>query len=131
MGRSSGYKGLLIPSAWKSVCPPPSEKPKLNLINHTPENAHKQSAAHAAQTQALFDGLQTQTQAETQPKDVGDVSVDLMITPIKDEEKNRIEATKKELEEERRKFTEAAVRLGREKAALEVRFGFFIYFLKL
>jgi hypothetical protein len=57
------------------------------------------------------------------------VSVDLMITPIKDEEKNRIEATKKELEEERRKFTEAAVRLGREKAALEVRFGFIIFII--
>ena len=55
------------------------------------------------------------------------MSVDLMITPIKDEEKNRIEATKKELDEERRKFTEAAVRLGREKAALEVRFGFIIF----
>jgi hypothetical protein len=57
------------------------------------------------------------------------VSLDLMITPIKDEEKNRIEATKKELEEERRKFTEAAVRLGREKAALEVRFGFILLLL--
>ena len=51
---------------------------------------------------------------------VGEVSVDLMITPAKDEEKDRIELTKMELEEERRKFTEAAVRLGREKATLEV-----------
>ena len=55
-----------------------------------------------------------------------DMSVDLMITPIKDEEKNRIEVTKKELEEERRKFTEAAVRLGREKATLEVLFLIFL-----
>ena len=132
MGRSSGYRVLLITSAWKSVCPPlPSEHPKQKLIKYIiyPENAHKQSAAHAAQTQALFDGLQSQTQARTQPKDVGDVSVDLMITPIKDEERDRIEATKKELEEERRKFTEAAVRLGREKATLEVRFVSFYFIL--
>jgi hypothetical protein len=52
-----------------------------------------------------------------------------MITPIKDEERDRIEATKKELVEERRKFTEAAVRLGREKATLEVRFVSCFYFL--
>jgi hypothetical protein len=50
-----------------------------------------------------------------------------MITPIKDEERDRIEATKKELVEERRKFTEAAVRLGREKATLEVRFVFILF----
>jgi hypothetical protein len=43
-----------------------------------------------------------------------------MITPVKDEERDRIEVTKMGLEEERRKFTEAAVRLGKEKAALEV-----------
>jgi hypothetical protein len=46
--------------------------------------------------------------------------VDFLITPAKDEEKDRIELIKKGLDEERRKFTEAAVRLGREKAALEV-----------
>ena len=43
-----------------------------------------------------------------------------MTAPARDEEQNRIDERFKELEEERRKFTEAAVRLGREKAALEV-----------
>lgn len=43
-----------------------------------------------------------------------------MIAPAKDEERDRIEVTKKELAEERRKFTEAAVKLGKEKALLEV-----------
>jgi len=48
------------------------------------------------------------------------MSVDLMTVPARDEEKERLEARFKELEDERMKFTEAAVRLGREKAALEV-----------
>jgi hypothetical protein len=82
-------------------------------------NAHKQSAVHVAKTQALFDGLQEQ-HVIARARDIGEVSVDLMITPTKDGEKDRIEMTKRELEEERRKFTEAAVRLGREKATLEV-----------
>ena len=83
------------------------------------ENAHKQSAAHAAETQALFDGLQEQP-AVARAGDVDEVSADLMITPAKDEERDRIEVMKRGLDEERRKFTEAAVKLGREKAALEV-----------
>lgn len=55
--------------------------------------------------------------------DVGDVSVDLMTVPARDEERQRLEARFKELDDERKKFTEAAVRLGREKAALEVRYS--------
>ena len=51
------------------------------------------------------------------------MSVDLMTAPARDEEQKRIDERFKELEEERRKFTEAAVRLGREKAALEVCFS--------
>jgi hypothetical protein len=51
---------------------------------------------------------------------VGEVSVDLMIIPPKDEEKDRLEVTKWELDEERKKFTAAAVRLGKgEKVKLE------------
>ena len=38
----------------------------------------------------------------------------------RDEEQHRLDERFKELEEERRKFTDAAVRLGKEKAALEV-----------
>ena len=44
-----------------------------------------------------------------------------MTAPARDEEKQRLDARFTELEQERRKFTEAAVRLGKEKAALEVR----------
>ncbi|KAI0352101.1 hypothetical protein OH77DRAFT_1460841 [Trametes cingulata] len=81
------------------------------------EEAQKQAAASAAQVQELFDRF-----AEEQSKPANhaaDMSVDLMTAPARDEERQRLDARFKELEEERRKFTEAAVRLGREKAALE------------
>jgi hypothetical protein len=44
-----------------------------------------------------------------------------MNVPAKDEERDRLDAIKNQLDGERRKFTEAAIRLGRDKAALEVR----------
>ena len=44
-----------------------------------------------------------------------------MTVPARDEERQRLDERFRELDEERKKFTEAAVRLGREKAALEVR----------
>jgi hypothetical protein len=90
------------------------------------DEAHKQSAAHAAQTQALFDQLQQDQPVPLMHKkhnprhEVGEMSLDLMITPVKDEERDRIGAIKKGLEEERKRFTEAAVKLGRERATLEV-----------
>ena len=52
--------------------------------------------------------------------DAGEISVDLMTVPARDEERQRLESRAKELDDERKKFTEAAIRLGREKAALEV-----------
>ena len=54
-------------------------------------------------------------------------SFDLMITPAKDEEKERMDGMRKGLDEERKKFTEAAVKLGKERARLEV--GFFFSFV--
>lgn len=82
------------------------------------DKAQKEAAASAAQTQELFDRF-----AEAQrlaSSEIPDMSVDLMTAPERDEEKQRLEARFRELEEERRKFTETAVRLGKEKAALEV-----------
>ena len=49
------------------------------------------------------------------------MSVDLITAPARDEERQRLDARFKELEDERQKFTEAAIRLGKEKAAIEVR----------
>ncbi|KZT07244.1 uncharacterized protein LAESUDRAFT_742987 [Laetiporus sulphureus 93-53] len=80
------------------------------------EEAQKQASTYAAQTQALFDRF---AEEEKPQGDVGEMSVDLMTAPARDEEKRRLDTRFKELEQERQKFTEAAVRLGREKAALE------------
>jgi hypothetical protein len=46
---------------------------------------------------------------------------DLMIASERDVERDRLDRIKKELEDEREKFTHAAVRLGKEKSAFEVR----------
>ncbi|KAI0333888.1 hypothetical protein GY45DRAFT_1343777 [Cubamyces sp. BRFM 1775] len=81
------------------------------------EEAQKQAAASAAQVQELFDRFAEEQDASKHP--TGDVSMDLMIAPARDEERQRLDERFKELEDERRKFTEAAVRLGKEKAALE------------
>ncbi|KAI0628058.1 Afadin and alpha-actinin-binding-domain-containing protein [Trametes polyzona] len=81
------------------------------------EEAQRQAATSAAQMQELFDRF-AEEQAESATR-TADVSMDLMTAPARDEERQRLDARFKELEEERQKFTEAAVRLGREKAALE------------
>lgn len=52
--------------------------------------------------------------------DVGEMSVELMIAPLRDEEKERIETLKKDLDLERQKFTDAAIKLGKERAQIEV-----------
>lgn len=52
--------------------------------------------------------------------DVGEMSVELMTAPLRDEEKERIETLKKDLDVERQKFTDAAIKLGKERAELEV-----------
>ena len=48
------------------------------------------------------------------------MSIELMSAPLKDEEKERLDILRKELDAERQKFTEAAIRFGKEKAELEV-----------
>ncbi|KAI0794583.1 Afadin and alpha-actinin-binding-domain-containing protein [Fomes fomentarius] len=81
------------------------------------EQAQKQAAASAAQTQELFDRFAEEQRLAS--GHVAEMSVDLITAPARDEEQQRLDQRFKELEEERRQFTEAAIRLGREKAALE------------
>ncbi|KAI0675899.1 Afadin and alpha-actinin-binding-domain-containing protein [Trametes maxima] len=81
------------------------------------DEAQKQAATSAAQVQELFDRF-AEEQAEVAGRTM-DISMDLMTAPARDEERQRLDIRFKELEEERQKFTEAAVRLGKEKAALE------------
>ncbi|KZP17556.1 hypothetical protein FIBSPDRAFT_830338 [Athelia psychrophila] len=84
------------------------------------EEAQKQSLAHAESAQTLFDKIHAQEQEHAaREREARDASVELMLAPAQDAERELIERTKKGLDEERKKFTEAAVKLGREKAKLE------------
>jgi len=74
--------------------------------------------AHVVETQAMFDKFAEDHRIAT--GELGEMSMELMSAPLKDEEKARIEDLRKELDLERQKFTDAAVRFGKEKASLEV-----------
>ncbi|KAJ6514929.1 Afadin and alpha-actinin-binding-domain-containing protein, partial [Mycena vitilis] len=81
------------------------------------ERSQKEAVAHSAETQAMFD--QFAGDRRIADNDVGDASVELMIAPMRDAEKERLENIKTQLKLERKNFTEAALKLGQEKAALE------------
>ena len=84
--------------------------------------SQKQSISHAAETQAMFDKFVKDHQIAT--GEIGEMSIELMSAPLRDEEKERLDNLRRELDSERQKFTEAAVKFGREKAALEVNSSF-------
>ncbi|KAJ7781898.1 Afadin and alpha-actinin-binding-domain-containing protein [Mycena maculata] len=81
------------------------------------ERSQKQHMDHAIEAQAMFD--QFAADPRVVDSDVGEASVELMIAPLRDAEKERLEKIKKQLDLERQNFTEAALKLGQEKAALE------------
>ncbi|KAJ7255423.1 Afadin and alpha-actinin-binding-domain-containing protein [Mycena haematopus] len=80
------------------------------------ERAQKESMAQVAQTQAVFDKFAGDLRVDN---DNGDASIELMIAPVRDAEKERLEKIKMQLELERNNFTDAALKLGQDKAALE------------
>ncbi|KAG2137743.1 Afadin and alpha-actinin-binding-domain-containing protein [Suillus cothurnatus] len=81
------------------------------------DEARKLHERHVAETQAVLMQIASQTSStECRPRDE---SVELMTQPERDLAAERLERMKTELDEERRKFTDAAVKLGKEKAALE------------
>ncbi|KAF7370420.1 hypothetical protein MSAN_00673700 [Mycena sanguinolenta] len=80
------------------------------------DRSQKESMAQAAQTQAVFDKFAEDLRAGN---DSGDASIELMIAPVRDAEKERLEKIKAQLELERKNFTEAALKLGQDKVALE------------
>jgi hypothetical protein len=96
-------------------CPCPSPDLSLTLL-HLSDEAKKLHERHAAETCALLN----QVAAQGVPRTPTDVSVDLMLAPERDAERDRLDRIKKELDDERQKFTEAAVKLGKEKTAFEV-----------
>ncbi|KAG1737211.1 Afadin and alpha-actinin-binding-domain-containing protein [Suillus lakei] len=81
------------------------------------DEARKLHERHVAETQALL--MQIASQASSTDHYPRDESVELMTQPERDLAAERLERMKTELDEERRKFTNAAVKLGNEKAALE------------
>ncbi|PSR73506.1 hypothetical protein PHLCEN_2v10647 [Hermanssonia centrifuga] len=81
--------------------------------------AQNQASTQAAQTQALFDRYASDALSSHLPPDTDDMSVDLITAPVNDLEQQRLDGRTQDLEDERRRFTEAAVKLGKEKAALE------------
>src|SRR5262245_24458829 len=81
----------------------------------------ERTQTHAADTRTMFDKYATILR-QNQQQDRDD-SMELMTVPAVDSEKERLKLISKDLEEERRKFTEAAIMLGKERAAFEVGFS--------
>ncbi|KDQ26523.1 hypothetical protein PLEOSDRAFT_159560 [Pleurotus ostreatus PC15] len=108
------------PTTSTSLQPPDEDISRLNGIieqlRSELEQARKECKATAAKTQELFDQLATRNATH---RDVAEVSMELMSVPAKDVELERLEAMKRELDNERQKFTEAAVKLGKERATME------------
>lgn len=74
--------------------------------------------AHMTETQAMFDKFAEDHRIAT--GEIGEMSIELMSAPLKDEERERLDILRKELDLERQKFTDAAIKFGKEKATLEV-----------
>jgi len=82
------------------------------------DQTHTQAQQQASQNQALFNNFVV-PQQET-PPDAAEMSTELMTTSMADAERESLEKIRQELDNEREKFTQAAVQLGRERTALEV-----------
>ncbi|KAJ7066444.1 Afadin and alpha-actinin-binding-domain-containing protein [Mycena amicta] len=82
------------------------------------ERYQKELLTRATETQKIFD--QFANDRRVVDGDVGEASVELMIAPERDVEKERLEKIKQQLEMERNDFTESTVKLGHERAAIAV-----------
>jgi hypothetical protein len=91
-----------------------------------PDHSRQSSTALAAQSQALLDRFTTHASErvivgrDPTPEEAAEMSMELMGILERDEVRAKLETRAKELEQERERFTQAAVKLGKEKAALEV-----------
>ncbi|KAF9454385.1 hypothetical protein P691DRAFT_692547, partial [Macrolepiota fuliginosa MF-IS2] len=89
----------------------------ISQLREKVEQSQKQSQTHAAETQALFDQFIAGQQKISD--NISEMSMELMTAPNVDEERERLDRIKKELHDEREKFTKAAIKLGKERTALE------------
>ncbi|KAJ7580155.1 Afadin and alpha-actinin-binding-domain-containing protein [Mycena floridula] len=78
----------------------------------------QEAASQAAETQAVFDKYMKDHRMSV-GYDAANVSVDLMTATVRDEELDRLATLRKQLDEERHRFTEATITLGKERANLE------------
>ena len=81
--------------------------------------SQKQALAQMTETRNLFDTFAADQRRSTRETD--EISVELMTAPQRDEERERLEKLRVELDLERQRFTEATIKLGKEKAELTVR----------
>jgi hypothetical protein len=83
------------------------------------EQSRKQSLKYATDTQSMFDKFAKDHRIAS--GDIGDMSVELMTAPERDKEKEKLDLIKRDLDLERQRFTEAAIKLGKDRAELEVK----------
>ena len=90
------------------------------------DQSRHSSTALAAQSQALLDRFTTHasqrliTGQDPTPAEAADMSMELMGVPEQDAIREKLDHRANELEQERQRFTVAAVKFGKEKAALAV-----------
>ncbi|KAK0239281.1 Afadin and alpha-actinin-binding-domain-containing protein [Armillaria nabsnona] len=89
-----------------------SLKTELELMQQNASN-------RTTEAQVLFDKFAADQRLAT-GHDPADISVDFMTVPEQDKHRERLDDIKKQLEEERKKFTEATINLGKERASLEM-----------
>ena len=80
--------------------------------------SQKQAMAQMTETRNLFDKFAADQRRSKRETD--DISVELMTVPQGDEERDRLEKLRAELDLERQRFTQATIKLGKEKAELAV-----------
>ncbi|KAK0214915.1 Afadin and alpha-actinin-binding-domain-containing protein [Armillaria fumosa] len=83
------------------------------------ELAQQNASNRTTEAQVLFDRFAADKRLET-GHDPADISVDFMTVPEQDKQRERLDDIKKQLEEERKNFTEATINLGKERASLEM-----------
>ncbi|KAG6900024.1 hypothetical protein C0993_004081 [Termitomyces sp. T159_Od127] len=91
-----------------------------NVISNLQEELERQrreSAAQADETRAMFDKFMEEHRVVS--CETGEMSVELMTAPLRDAERERLDEVKRELDQERQKFTDAAIQLGKERSEIQ------------
>jgi hypothetical protein len=96
----------------------PQKNPRSLKLSRS--NSEQAQEANARETQALFDRFITEQERLRETAGDADLSLNIMIRPEKDAERDLVDALRKQLDAERERFTQAALKLGEDKAKLEV-----------